>query len=57
MPKAFRNEALTDFAKPSNRKAFGGALNRVRAELGLEIPLVIGGARISTPENIESRNP
>lgn len=57
MPEPFRNEPLTDFARPENRAAFEAALDAVRARLGLEIPLVIGGERIQTEERIISVNP
>lgn len=53
----FRNEPLVDFGKRSNRQAFENALAQVRAGLGRELPLVIGGERLTTRDKIESRNP
>ena len=33
---AFKNEPLTDFSKPANKKAFEKALKKVESELGKE---------------------
>jgi 1-pyrroline-5-carboxylate dehydrogenase len=43
--KLFKNEPLTDFSKPKNRKAMEKALAKVQADLGREYPLIIGGKR------------
>ncbi len=53
----FRNEPFTDFSKEENARAMREALERVRAELGREYPLVIGGERVETGDLLESRNP
>src|SRR5688572_17884569 len=53
----FRNEPFTDFSKEVNARAFREALERVRAELGREYPLVIGGERVETGDILESLNP
>jgi 1-pyrroline-5-carboxylate dehydrogenase len=53
----FKNEALTDFKKPENRRAMEEALKRVEGMLGREYPLVIGGEEILTKEKIRSTNP
>jgi 1-pyrroline-5-carboxylate dehydrogenase len=53
----FRNEALTDFGQAENAAAMRAALDKVRAELGREYPLVIGGERIKTGRTFDSRNP
>ena len=43
MPTEFRNEPFTDFSKEENAQAMRNALEKVKAELGREYPLVIGG--------------
>ena len=53
----FRNEPFTDFSKEENRRAFEEALETVRAQLGREYDLIIGGERIRTEEKIRSINP
>jgi 1-pyrroline-5-carboxylate dehydrogenase len=55
--KAFKNEPLTDFSKPANRKAMLTALAKVKATLGKEYPLVIGGQEIRTLDKLISINP
>ncbi len=55
--KPFKNEPLTDFTKPTDKKAFAQALEKVRAELGKEYPIVIGGEEIRTPDKLNSYNP
>ena len=57
MTDEFRNEALTDFGKEENAQAMREAINRVKAELGRDYPLVIGGERIMTGRTFESLNP
>jgi 1-pyrroline-5-carboxylate dehydrogenase len=49
--------ATVDFAQPGNRAAFEKALSDVRATLGQEVPLVIGGERLKGEKTFESRNP
>ncbi len=56
-PAPYKNEPLTDFTKPANRKAMQTALATVAQELGREYPLVIGGDEISTPDKLYSYNP
>ena len=55
--KPFKNEPLTDFSKPVNRKTMEKALAKVRAMLGREYPLVIGGEEIITDDKLKSINP
>jgi len=55
--KPFKNEPLTDFAKPANWKAMEQALAKVKATLGKEYPLVIGGEEIHTDDKLKSINP
>jgi len=57
MPTEFRNEPLTDFAKEENAQAMRAAIEQVRAQLGQEYPLVIGGERIKTDATFDSINP
>ncbi len=57
MPKKFTNEPVVDFSKPANRKKQEAALERVRAGLGKEYPLVIGGERVKTDQKFQSLNP
>jgi 1-pyrroline-5-carboxylate dehydrogenase len=53
----FRNEPYTDFSKPENRKRMEEAQEKVRAQLGREYDLLIGGERIRTQEKLVSINP
>jgi len=46
-----------DFTRPDARSAFEAALAAVRAQLGQEHPLVIGGERLPGEGSFESRNP
>ena len=55
--KPFKNEPLTDFSKPANRKAMQQALVTVKSMLGKEYPLVIGGEEITTSQKLTSYNP
>jgi 1-pyrroline-5-carboxylate dehydrogenase len=56
-PTTFANEPLADFSKPETAAAMRAALAKVRAELGREYDLVIGGARSKTNGKIRSINP
>src|SRR5487761_233852 len=53
----FRNEPFTDFTREENARAMREAIARVRAELGREYDVVIGGQRIRTTGKIKSLNP
>ncbi|RPJ80699.1 MAG: L-glutamate gamma-semialdehyde dehydrogenase, partial [Acidobacteria bacterium] len=53
----FRNQALTDFSSEQNRRAMEQALAKVRAELGREYDLIIGGERIRSDRKLKSYNP
>lgn len=53
----YRNEPLTNFADPAQKAAYEQALATVRSRFGREIPLVIGGERLTTGNWIESTNP
>src|SRR3989304_3464869 len=50
----FRNEPFTDFTTEPGRAAMLDALRLVGAELGKEVPLVIGGKR-GTPKGESAR--
>ncbi|MFZ1947388.1 MAG: L-glutamate gamma-semialdehyde dehydrogenase [bacterium] len=52
--KPFKNEPLTDFTKPANRRAMEKALKRVERQLGREYPLAIGGRMVTTKETFIS---
>jgi 1-pyrroline-5-carboxylate dehydrogenase len=56
-PVPFKNEPLTDFSKPENKKAFEQAIEKIKSTIGREIPLVIGGQKIITKDKIKSVNP
>lgn len=53
----FKNEPFTDYTQPDNAEAMTAALEKVRSELGLEYPIVIGGERIQLESKFESYNP
>ncbi|MCU0453103.1 MAG: L-glutamate gamma-semialdehyde dehydrogenase [Bacteroidetes bacterium] len=53
----FKNEPLTDFSKPANRKAMEAALAKVRGMLGREYPVVIGAEEITTSDKLKSYDP
>ncbi|MEX2026886.1 MAG: bifunctional proline dehydrogenase/L-glutamate gamma-semialdehyde dehydrogenase, partial [Pirellulaceae bacterium] len=53
----FANQPPVDFALDDNRQAMEEALASVKARLGRDCPLVIGGQSIETAEKLESRNP
>ena len=57
MTAEFKNEPLTDYSQPENRKAMEAALKKVEAELGQEHPLIIGGERIKVGKTFDSLNP
>ena len=53
----FKNEPLTDFSKPAERKAMEKALAKIRGAFGAEYPIVIGGEEFRTAEKLNSYNP
>ncbi|WP_322480759.1 L-glutamate gamma-semialdehyde dehydrogenase [Thermogemmatispora sp.] len=53
----FRNEPLTDFSRPENRRAQEEALAQVRSELGRTYPLIIAGQHLQNSETFASVNP
>ncbi len=54
---SYKHEPFTDFTDEKNREEFELALQRVGADLGKEVPLVIGGERIQTEAKMVSENP
>lgn len=56
VPK-FRNEPTLDWSAKANRRKQEDAIAAVRAELGREYPIVIGGERIFTAQKFSSINP
>jgi 1-pyrroline-5-carboxylate dehydrogenase len=57
MPSKFKNEPLTDFTKPGNRKGMLNALAKTRAVFEKEYPIVIGRDEVRTTEKLKSYNP
>src|SRR3974390_1563118 len=57
IPAQFKNEPAVDFSNPENARRMRAAIEKVRAELGREYDLVIGGRRVRTSEKISSLNP
>ena len=53
----FRNEPLSDFTRPENREKMQAALNGVRAHLGREYFLFLGGKQEKASQTFVSRNP
>jgi 1-pyrroline-5-carboxylate dehydrogenase len=53
----FRNESLTNFTIPENRQAMEKALSYVESQLGRYYPLIIGGERLETDQELVSINP
>jgi RHH-type proline utilization regulon transcriptional repressor/proline dehydrogenase/delta 1-pyrroline-5-carboxylate dehydrogenase len=53
----FENEPLRDFARDEVRLAFQAALERVKADLGIHCPVVIGGREMETAQRILSVSP
>ena len=55
--RPFVNEPITDYRKPENLAGMHAAIGKVRAQLGREYDLVIGGQRSRTAGKIVSVNP
>jgi 1-pyrroline-5-carboxylate dehydrogenase len=55
--KAFQNTPLLDFAKEENARAMRHAIDDVRAALGREYDLIVGGQRLRAAEKLASTNP
>jgi RHH-type proline utilization regulon transcriptional repressor/proline dehydrogenase/delta 1-pyrroline-5-carboxylate dehydrogenase len=53
----FENVPNTDFTTEASRQHMQAALAQTRGELGREIPLLIGGQRVTTGQWAETRNP
>jgi 1-pyrroline-5-carboxylate dehydrogenase len=56
-PGPFVNEPITDYRQPDNVRGMRQAIQEVRAQLGREYDLVIGGEPIRTRDKIISLNP
>ena len=56
-PGPFVNEPITDYRQPQNLRGMRDAIAYVRAQLGREYDLVIGGEPIRTKDKIVSINP
>ncbi len=55
--REFRNEPTTDFSRRTEREDFLRALKAARSTFPADVPLVIGGERVSTPDQIDSFDP
>ena len=53
----FRNEPPVDFSREENARKIRAAIEKVRAQLGREYDLIIGGKHVKTAEKIKSLNP
>ena len=53
----FRNEPPVDFSREENARKMRAAIEKVRAQLGREYDLIIGGKHVKTAEKIKSLNP
>ena len=53
----FQNEKFTDFSNPEERRKMEAALAQVRAEMGRDYPLVIGGQRLTSEARWKSCSP
>ncbi len=53
----FKNEPLTDFSKPENKKAFEEALEIMKGRMGEDVPLYIDGEKVFTERKHKSINP
>src|SRR5438270_13588684 len=53
----FVNEPFTDFSQEENARKMRAAIEKVRAQLGREYDLIIGGRRVKTTDKIKSLNP
>ncbi|HEX3372946.1 MAG TPA: L-glutamate gamma-semialdehyde dehydrogenase [Edaphobacter sp.] len=53
----FANEPFVDFSQSENKRRMETALDEVRAKLGREYDIVIGGRRLKTASKIFSMNP
>ncbi len=53
----FINQPVVDFTLPEVRSAFPEALAQVRRMLGRSYPLLIGGKKVKTEDNVPSVNP
>ncbi len=56
-PDSFVNEPMIDWSHPENVRRMHAAIEKVRAELGREYDLVIGGRRVKTDDTATSVNP
>jgi len=56
IPK-FKNEPLTDWSKPVNRKNQEAAIKKLESSLGKEYPNIIGGEKVRSQGKFNSLNP
>jgi 1-pyrroline-5-carboxylate dehydrogenase len=53
----FTNEPILDFSKDENRRAIEAAIADAQRKFGRDLPIVIGGKRITTKDKIRRTNP
>lgn len=53
----FKNEPLTDFSKPNNKKKFEETLSSVKSKLNTEYDIIINGEHFKTEDKLRSINP
>ena len=53
----FTNQPLTDFSHPDHRNAMEAAIREVESQFGQYYPLIIGGERLETGQELVSINP
>jgi 1-pyrroline-5-carboxylate dehydrogenase len=53
----YRNEPYTDYTVPEHKAAYQAALERVRAQLGREYPIILGDQELMLADKIASVNP
>src|SRR5438270_2155536 len=53
----FVNEPFTDFSQEENARKMRAAIEKVRAQLGREYDLIIGGKHVKTQDKLKSINP
>lgn len=53
----FTNEPPVDFSRAENRDRMRAAIETVRGQLGLDLPLLIGGEEVRTDDRLASESP
>ena len=53
----FQNHPLLDFSKKENRENFQIALKKVKKQFPVEVPLILQGKKVKSPEILKRENP